>query len=290
VEVGPVPRDTATTGIIRRVRAEPANGGTRVTLDLEGSAYRRVFYLEEPYRIVVDIAHHPPGGRTARGRRSVRRVAIDPGHGGRDTGAIGTSGVKEKDVTLDIAQRTAAVLARSGVQVLLTRDDDRTVSLEERTARANAFGADLFVSVHCNASENHGRRGVETYVLDTSNDLVANQVAARENATSAAASTEVGLLLTSMRLADQSTRSTRFADLLQRAGVTSLRALDPGTPDGGTHRAGFYVLVGARMPSVLLETGYLSNPEEEQRLAGEEGRKRLADAIVNAVRAYREGR
>jgi N-acetylmuramoyl-L-alanine amidase len=173
---------------------------------------------------------------------------------------------------------------------VLTRDDDRFVSLEERTARANAFGADLFVSIHCNASEGKVRRGVETYVLDTTRDEIAARVAARENATSQAASAELGSLLGGMRLAEESARSLRFAQLLQRASIAALEIRYGDAFDGGVHTAGFYVLVGARMPSVLYESSYVSNANEEQRLGSEEGRQLLADAIANAILAYRQGR
>ena len=292
VDVGAAPRDTAMQGIVSRVRAEATTTGTRLTLDHEGDIFRRVFYLPEPFRVVIDIARHAPGAPTPRGHRNVGRVVLDPGHGGTDPGAKGLGGAQEKDITLDIAHRTAPVLARDGIQVILTRDEDKFVSLEERTARANAFGADLFISIHCNASpaESRGRRGIETYTLDTTRDEIANRVAARENATSQEASAEIGSLLTSMRLADQASRSTRFAELLQRTAMASLRMNYEGVFDGGVHYAGFYVLVGARMPSVLFETSYISNPTEEQRLATEDYRQRLSDAIVNAVKAYREGR
>ncbi|MGO8993253.1 MAG: N-acetylmuramoyl-L-alanine amidase [Polyangiaceae bacterium] len=289
VDVGTVARDLPMAGIVTRVHSEATTTGARVVLDLDGRAYRRVFYLPEPYRVIIDIARHPPGA-TARGQRVVARVALDPGHGGSDPGAIGPSGVKEKDITLAIAEKVAPVLARDGVQVLLTRDDDRFVSLEERTARANAFGADLFVSIHCNAAENHAKRGVETYMLDTARDEMAGRIAARENATSAAAGAEIGSILASMRLADQSARSGRLADLLQRAALASLKGAYADAVDGGVHTAGFYVLVGARMPGVLFETSYISNPNEETRLASDDYEQRLADGIVNAVKAYREGR
>jgi N-acetylmuramoyl-L-alanine amidase len=164
------------------------------------------------------------------------------------------------------------------------------VSLEERAARANQLGADLFVSIHCNAAEGHGRHGVETYVLDTTRDEIAQRVAARENATSTAATAELGSILASMRLADQATRSTRLAELLQKSAMASLKPTYADAFDGGVHYAGFYVLVGARMPAVLFETSYISNPTEEQRLASADYKERLADAIANAVRAYREGR
>ena len=290
VDVGTVARDVPLGGVVTRVRSEATTTGARVVLELSGRAYRRVFHLLEPYRIVIDIARHPPGEARGRGARSVTRVAIDPGHGGSDPGAIGPGGVREKDVTLDIAHKVAPVLARQGVQVLLTRDDDRHVPLDERTARANAYGADLFISVHCNAAPDRAHRGVETYVLDTSKDEMAGRIAARENATSQAATAELGGILASMRIADQSTRSAKLAELLQRAALASLSSTYPDVVDGGLHTAGFYVLVGARMPAILFETSYLSNAIDEERLGGDDYKERLADGIVNAVKAYREGR
>jgi N-acetylmuramoyl-L-alanine amidase len=286
---GPV-RDFSMKGIVTRVRSEATSTGSRVTLDLDGRAYRRVFNLLEPYRIVIDVAKNPPGAAPAGAARAVARVVLDPGHGGTDPGAIGPTGAREKDVTLDVAHKAAPALARLGLQVALTRDDDRFVTLEERTARANAYAADLFVSIHCNAAEGRGRHGIETYVLDTTRDDLASRVAARENATSQAATAEIGSLLASMRMADQSTRSTHLAELLQKATLASVKPKYPDALDGGVHTAGFYVLVGARMPGVLFETSYISNAAEEQRLADEDYRQRLADGIVNAVRAYREGR
>jgi N-acetylmuramoyl-L-alanine amidase len=289
VDLGPAPRDTPLDGVVDRVRAAGTSTGSRVSLDLEGRAWRRVFTLREPYRIVVDVARHPPGvqGRNA---RQIARVVLDPGHGGRDTGAVGPGGTKEKDVVLDIAHRVAPVLAAEGIQVVLTRDDDHFVSLEERTARANGFGADLFISIHANASESKGRRGIETYVLDTTRDEIAARVAARENATTQDSSAELASILGGMRMADEAARSTRFAQLLQRASTSAARSRFGDAVDGGVHTAGFYVLVGARMPSVLFETSYISNPAEEARLGSDEYRQLLADAIANAVKAYRQGR
>jgi N-acetylmuramoyl-L-alanine amidase len=289
VDLGDVARDTPQRGIVQRIRVETTSTGSRVLLDLDGRAWRRVFYMHEPYRVVVDVARRPPGS-SGRGARSVARVVLDPGHGGKDAGALGPTGVREKDVTLDVARRVAPVLVAQGLQVVLTRKDDVFVSLEERTALANAFGADLFVSIHCNASETRGRRGVEAYVLDTTRDEIAARVAARENATTQAASAELASILGSMRLADEAARSTRFAQLLDRSAMAALHMKYGDVTDGGVHTAGFYVLVGARMPSVLFETSYLSNPTDEQRLGSEEYRQLLADAIANAVKAYREGR
>jgi N-acetylmuramoyl-L-alanine amidase len=131
---------------------------------------------------------------------------------------------------------------------------------------------------------------VETYVLDASRDEIATRVAARENQMTPTASAELAEMLGTMRLADQSQRSTQFAHLLQRAAQSAVRVKFGETPEGGVRFAGFYVLVGARMPSVLFESSYISNPVEEQRLASPEYRAMLAGAISNAVRAYREGR
>jgi N-acetylmuramoyl-L-alanine amidase len=289
VDLGTVVRDTPATGVVTRIHAEATSTGSRVALDLDGRAWRRVFYMQEPYRIVVDVARNPPGVK-GRNARTVSRVVVDPGHGGKDTGAVGPTGVKEKDVTLDVAHRVAPILSSAGVQVILTRDDDRFVSLEERTARANDFNADLFVSIHCNASESRGRRGVETYVLDTTRDEIAARVAARENATTQAASAELASILGGMRMADEAQRSVRFAQLLQRASTTALQTKFGDAVDGGVKTAGFYVLVGARMPSVLYEVSYISNPTEEQRLGTADYRQLLADSIANAIQAYREGR
>jgi N-acetylmuramoyl-L-alanine amidase len=289
VDLGDAPRTTTGEGIVARVQAESTSTGSRISLDVDGRAWRRAFVMHDPYRIVIDVAHHPPGA-AARARRAVARVVLDPGHGGRDTGAVGPDGLKEKEVTLDVARRAASVLGGQGLQVVLTRDDDHFISLEERTARANAFGADLFVSIHCNASEIKTRRGVEAYVLDTTRDEIAARVAARENATTQATNADLKAILGDLRLANQSVRSARLAQLLEHAANSALGARYGDAIDGGVHTAGFYVLVGADMPSVLFETSYISNVTEEQRLGSDEYRQLLADAITNAVKAYREGR
>lgn len=288
VDVADAPRAIALSGIVTGVRADATSTGSRVALDLDGQVWRRIFYMREPFRIVVDVARRPPSAHRA--IRAVSRVVLDAGHGGRDTGAVGPAGEVEKDITLDIVRRAASILTEQGLEVLLTRDDDRFVSLEERTARANAFSADLFVSVHCNASDGGGRRGLETYVLDTTRDEIAARIAARENDTTQASSADVASMLSHMHLADQAERSNDFARLMERSAVATLRMKFADTVEGGVHPAGFYVLVGARMPSVLFESSYISNPVEEVRLASADYRQLLADAIANAVRAYREGR
>jgi N-acetylmuramoyl-L-alanine amidase len=275
-------------GLLERVRASESATGTRVVLDLSASAEHRVFYVPEPFRLVIDVAKSDPSLRPT---RDVRRVVLDPGHGGHDPGAIGPTGLREKDVALDIAHRAAPLVARElGVSTLLTRDADVFVPLEERTARANAFGADLFISIHCNATERSGGSGVMTFVLDDSKDQLAARIASVENAASAEATSELARVMSrsSDRVSDA--RANEFAGLLQRAAMASLAPSYPDVPDGGVKRAGFYVLAGARMPAVLFETSFISSARDETRFNTGDFRQKLADAIVNAIRAYKEGR
>lgn len=280
-------------GLVERVRIGKHKSATRVVLDLTTDVYRKVFYLPEPFRLVIDVSKTPPQqlAQGAEASRTIHRVVLDPGHGGHDPGAIGPSGLREKDVTLDIAHRAAPLIARElGVATLLTRDSDDFIPLDERAARANAFKADLFVSIHCNASEDENGHGVMTFVLDESRDQGALRVAARENAASPAAAAELANALSQVADASSTARSVHFAELLQRAASASLQPKSQNVSDHGVKRAGFYVLAGARMPAVLFETSFISNPVEESRLNTGDYRQKLADSVVNAIRAYREGR
>jgi len=281
----------AAAGLLSRVRVASGSDGTRVVLDLSDAAEHRVFYVPEPFRLVIDVARPGPGTRAS---RDVRRIVLDPGHGGHDPGATGPTGLREKDVALDIAHRAAPLIARElGISTLLTRDTDVYVPLEERTARANGFGADLFISIHCNATERSGGSGVMTFVLDDSKDQLASRIAALENSASAEGASELARAVTANRQSSDRTsdaRSSEFAGLLQRAAMASLSPSYPDVPDGGVKRAGFYVLAGARMPAVLFETSFISSARDETRFNTGDFRQKLADAIVNAVRAYKEGR
>jgi N-acetylmuramoyl-L-alanine amidase len=274
-------------GLLTRVRAAEGPGGTRVVLDLSDAAEHRVFYVPEPFRLVIDVAKRDSSAQPS---RDVRRIVLDPGHGGHDPGAIGPTGLREKDVALDIAHRAAPLIARElGISTLLTRDTDVFVPLEERTARANGFGADLFISIHCNATERSGGSGVMTFVLDDSKDQLASRIAALENSASAEATSELARALSATRGSSDrvsDARSNEFAGLLQRAAMASLAPSYPDVPDGGVKRAGFYVLAGARMPAVLFETSFISSARDETRFNTGDFRQKLADAIVNAVRAY----
>lgn len=295
-------RETEVGGLVRRVRlGAQEGGGTRVVLDLARPAFRRIYWLPDPFRIVVDLSTRPPSRVEGPGdKREVRRVAIDAGHGGVDAGAVGPTGLREKDVTLDIAHRVAPVLSHElKIETLLTRDNDSFVPLDERAARANAFHADLFVSIHCNSAENGQARGVATFSLDQVRDPegFALRVAARENATKGdrpkdpgALDAQVARLASSLDVSGVTARSHHFAELVQRGALASLGSRWPDTKDQGVRSAGFFVLVGAEMPAVLFETSFISNPDDESRLATADYRQKLADGIVNAIRAWREGK
>jgi N-acetylmuramoyl-L-alanine amidase len=294
-----IARETPVGGVVHRVRVAANGGGTRVVVDLASSLYRRIFYLPDPFRVVIDLGTRPPSTgekQGASGVREVRRIAIDPGHGGNDAGAVGPTGLREKDVTLDIAHRVAPLLAHElKIETLLTRDNDAYVPLDLRAARANAFHADLFVSIHCNASENGKATGVQTFILDEAREGSAARVAARENAQRTLKDDDVkgadlSLILSNLNVGDMTARSRHVADLLQRSALGSLLPRYPDTKDQGIKTAGFYVLVGAEMPAVLFETAFISNPDDEGRLATADYRQKLADSIANAIKAYKAGK
>jgi N-acetylmuramoyl-L-alanine amidase len=239
---------------------------------------------------VIDVSRASSTLGPRKKDREIQRVVLDPGHGGHDPGATGLQGLREKDVVLDIAHRAAPLIARElGISTLLTRDLDAFVPLDERVARANAFAADLFISIHCNANETHSGRGVMTFVLDNAADASAATVAARENAASLAASAELASAMGRMADARVSAASVHFAELVQKASISAMQPRYPDIRDGGVHRAGFYVLAGARMPAVLFEASFISHPIDEQRLNTPDYRQKLADGLVNAIRAYRDG-
>ncbi|MDY7231068.1 N-acetylmuramoyl-L-alanine amidase [Hyalangium rubrum] len=216
----------------------------------------------------------------------VRRVIIDPGHGGHDTGAIGKQGTREKDITLAISHKLAQQLRERGLEVILTRDDDRYVKLEGRAQFANEARGDLFISIHCNSAHNRKLRGVETYTLNISSDRYSIRLAARENA-----STEKGISDLQFILADLATKantgeSTRLASQVQKSLVGQLTREYTGIKDLGHKEALFYVLLGVKMPAILVETAFLSHAEEEERLASEAYQDSVARAIAQGVEDF----
>jgi N-acetylmuramoyl-L-alanine amidase len=216
----------------------------------------------------------------------VRRVIIDPGHGGHDTGAIGKEGTREKDITLAISQKLAAQLKERGLEVILTRDEDRYIRLEDRAQFANEARGDLFISVHCNSAASAKLHGVETYTLNISSDRYSIRLAARENA-----STEKGISDLQFILADLATKantgeSTRLASQVQKSLIGQLSHDYSGVKDLGTKEALFYVLLGVKMPAILVETSFLSHSEEEQRLNSEAYQDSVAQSIAQGVEEF----
>ena len=215
-----------------------------------------------------------------------RRVVIDPGHGGHDTGTIGADGTKEKDVALAIAKRLRTVLTEQGLEVVLTRETDRFVRLEERARLANVARGDLFISVHCNSLPQRNIRGIETYTLNLASDRYAIRLAARENATSEKGMSDLQFLLADLATRANTEESVRLANQVQSGLVSSLRSKDGKIRDLGTKEALFYVLLGTKMPAILVETGFLSNTEEEKRLASPGYQDDVARAIASGIQGF----
>jgi len=220
------------------------------------------------------------------GDRPIRRIVVDAGHGGHDPGAIGPTRVREKDVTLAIARRLARKLRAAGFEVVLTRDGDRFVALEERTAIANAARADLFVSVHANAHPRRIRTGVETYFLNVTDDRYAARLAARENGVDLSAAGDVARILTDLDAKASAGASVRLARLVQHEVCGGVRARVGDVRDLGVKSALFYVLLGARMPAVLVESGFISNRVEEKRLGTSAYQDEVAAGITRAVQGF----
>ncbi len=218
-----------------------------------------------------------------------RRIVIDAGHGGHDPGTIGPRGLQEKELVLDVAQRLAR-LVRSELkaEVVMTRDGDIFIPLEERTAIANSKGADLFLSIHANASPNRRARGIETYFLNFARNAHAEGVAARENAISAATLKDLQGLVKAITLNSKIDESRDFAATVQESLVAGLRPHDATVQDRGVHTAPFYVLIGANMPSILAEIAFVSNPDEERKLRDHDYRDRIARSLLLGVTRYLE--
>jgi N-acetylmuramoyl-L-alanine amidase len=217
-----------------------------------------------------------------------RRIVIDAGHGGHDPGTTGRGGLQEKDLVLDVALRLDRLVRQElGAEVILTRSTDVFIPLEERTAIANSRGADLFLSIHANASRNARARGIETYFLNFAQNPHAEAVAARENAISPATLKDLQNLVKAITLNSKIDESRDFAAAVQESMVDGVRARH-SVPDRGVHTAPFYVLIGANMPAVLAEIAFVSNPEDESRLKTQDYRELLARSLLRGVKSYLE--
>jgi len=285
----------------------------RVVLHLKRRHDYHAFTMSDPHRLLIDLTGEPgqnpsPPQATAPDTTSTRtpsqpppdpepkrrtstppqgwHVVIDPGHGGKDPGAIGPSGLMEKDVVLDISKRLRALMQQEGQwQVTMTRDSDLFIPLRERTSIANAKGADLFVSIHANAAERSDLHGIETYFLDFATDERAMETAARENATSVREVSDLQFILRDLLMTSKQNESSLLAGSVQRALVEAPGGGKNGR-DLGVKHAPFLVLIGAEMPSILVEIGFISNPTEERKVADPKHRDRLAQAILAGIKNY----
>jgi len=227
--------------------------------------------------------------RPSLSKTRIKTIVVDAGHGGKDPGASGRSGLKEKTVVLGIARRLRDLLARDGFRVIMTRYDDRFISLSRRTEIANQEGADLFISIHANAARSRKVSGYEAYYLSEATDDHARAMAASENAVLPTGvdngSVPDGMLpiVWDLLYTEHRAESTELATSI----VQGMARRRLPTQNRGVKSARFYVLKGTRMPAVLIEVGFISHPQEERRLRDRDYRQRIAEGIRNGVLSFR---
>jgi len=293
--------------LLTHVRAgQYQKDAVRVVVDIKSFKHYKIFSLKNPFRIVIDVwGHGAPEKRIAAGPPAVpsngvsgslakqlslgvSRIVIDPGHGGRDYGAPGYyKGVHEKYITLAIGKRLAQKI-RSELQceVVMTRDRDRYLSLEERTAIANTKNADLFISIHTNAARDRRAYGIETFFLNLATDDEAILVAARENATSTKNISDLQTILNDLMQNAKINESSRLAAEVQIALYKTLKGKYSRIKSKGVKQAPFYVLLGAQMPSILIETSFISNPRECKRLKDPHYQDVMCNGIIAGIKKY----
>jgi N-acetylmuramoyl-L-alanine amidase len=304
---------------IKEVRIAQKNATTvRVVAELDLAKVERyqVFPLFDPFRVVLDIfpketeapSITPPGQQTppvpaekpaklpeptAQGYSMARQlglgiqmVVLDPGHGGTDPGAIGKKGLKEKDVVLAVATELRTLLIAKGLEVIMTRESDIYIPLENRPVIANQQKADLFVSIHANANRNRKRRGVQAFYLNFSPDPQVNEIAALENATS---TKRIGEMQDTLKKIVQNSKILESRDLAYKIHGNLVKLLSQhysAVESLGIRGGPFWVLIGGEMPSVLIEISHLSNDQEEERLKSPAYRKQVALGIYEGILEY----
>lgn len=283
----------------------------RVVVDIKSFKNYKIFSLKNPFRIVIDVWGKNTGTTYKAGSKvipsktkkngkittsalakqlalGVNRIVIDPGHGGRDYGAPGyLKGVHEKNVVLNIGKKLAKkIREKLGCKVIITRNRDKYLTLEERTAIANTKNADLFISLHTNAARDRRAYGLETFFLNLATDDDAILVAARENATSTKNISDLQTILSDLMQNAKINESSRLAAHVQKAMYKHMKKKYSRIKNKGVKQAPFYVLLGAQMPSILIETSFISNPRECKRLNNSRYQDHLCDAIVKGIRSY----
>ena len=228
--------------------------------------------------------------RSEKEKWEFKTIVIDAGHGGKDPGAVGYRGTKEKDIALDVAKRLEKKLSKNmNVKIIMTRDEDVFLRLSERTKIANESNGNLFISIHTNAAEDRRASGFETFLIGPNKNEAAVRVAARENAvlelegTTGKKLTNEDLIQATIAQSAFASKSEQFASMVQKEIKKRVQS-----KDRGVKQAGFYVLMGASMPNVLVELGFISNPTEEKKLRSHQYRDQLATAIYRAVEQYQK--
>ena len=259
---------------IRTAQKTPST--VRIVADLDfKKAYFRVWHLPDPFRIIIDIypSKFPRPPQPAKSGSSmirqlglgIQRVVIDPGHGGTDPGCVGKSGLREKKIVLDIAKRLKKILeSKENLEVIMTRETDIFLDPESRTVIANQKQADLFISIHANASRNSKLSGVESFYLNFSQDPSVIETAARENATSTKNIGEMKEIIEKIVQNTKISESKELAEFIQNGLVKCLSQKYSNVKSLGVKGGPFWVLIGGEMPSILVEISFLSNPTEEK--------------------------
>jgi N-acetylmuramoyl-L-alanine amidase len=283
---------------IRDYKVFPLSEPTRLVIDVRGERRAEIARLEEsisagPEPPTETKREEPPAvekrvknqKKPAIGK--IRRIVVDPGHGGHDPGAIGPNGIQEKDVVLAIGLKLRELLKNElGLDVVMTRSTDVFIPLEERTAIANKINADLFVSVHANAANNRNASGIETYYLNLAKSEKAAQLAAKENGTTLEKVSVLQAILFDLMGNYKLNDSAHLAEEVQKSLHKKISSSHADTRSLGVKQGPFYVLVGATMPSILVETAFLSNPQEEARLKDSVYQEQTAEGIMEGIRGY----
>jgi len=300
---------SVSNGYVSKIRIAQKNSTTvRIVVDLDFEEIKRyqVFHLFDPFRIVIDIYPDyadltPPPAKATKPAQptkseysmarqlglGVGRIVIDPGHGGKDPGAIGRKGTQEKGVVLDVSKRLQKLIDNNTeLEVVLTRESDIYVPVETRPILANQKRADLFISIHANANPKKSYSGIATFYLNFPSDASVMEVAAMENATSTKNISEMNNILREILREDKLKESRELANKIQSSLVGHLSKNYKNVTDLGVKGGPFWVLIGGDMPSILVEISHLSNSREENHLRTPEYRQKIAQAIYQGILEY----
>jgi N-acetylmuramoyl-L-alanine amidase len=282
------------SNILKRVRLGQFSPTTvRCVMDIEKIRDYRVTVLKEIHQFIVEVYGEKYEGPILHGSAILHsRIVIDPGHGGKDKGAIGPTGLREKDVVLDIAKKLRHILIkRYSAEVIMTRERDIFRPLKKRAEIANKMKADLFISIHANASDTKALKGLETYTLNWTNDKEAEEVAERENAIflkeeSGKMDNVIQSILSDLARSERRDKSLTLADNVHHYILSVLKKDFNSVEDNGIRQGMFYLLVGVDMPSILTEVSYISNLQEEKRLKSDTYRYQIAEGIAAGINSY----